>query len=204
MIASAETSGKGLIDTINNIIDLADLDPNNDAESKWSEGKGSLADIYTQVSEIDIRVLCEEVAGAMAKDCIEKNLVVLPSWAKPSLASLSSNTASFSPHSISTTSMSSTAPAWSYSANRSSMEESAQGHASSSDSSSGLSGSMFRLEQKASLELLVAMDEPERGPDQEAHWNFLLNVPVIKRILIQVCFFVLKANGLRDFSEPRD
>ncbi|KAF9573600.1 His Kinase A domain containing protein [Mortierella alpina] len=195
MIASAEASGKGLIDTINNIIDLADLDPDSDTESRRSDkGKGSLADLYTQVSEVDIRVLCEQVAGAMAKDCNDKNLVLLPSWAKPSLASssLSSNTTSFAPNSISSASMNSTAPTWSYSANRSSMEDSAQCNASSSDSSSGLSASMLRLEQKASLELLVAMDEPERGPDQEAHWNFLLNVPVIKRILIQLLENALK------------
>ncbi|KAF9988569.1 His Kinase A domain containing protein [Mortierella antarctica] len=196
MIASAEASGKGLIDTINNIIDLADLDPDNDTENRRSDkGKGSLADLYTQVSEVDIRVLCEQVAGAMAKDCIDKNLVVLPSWAKPSLgsSSLSSNATSFSPNSMSSTSMSSTAQTWSYSANRSSMEESAQGTASSSDSSSGLSSSMFRSEQKVSLELLVAMDEPERDPDQEAaHWNFLLNVSVIKRILIQLLENALK------------
>ncbi|KAF9291415.1 His Kinase A domain containing protein [Mortierella alpina] len=193
MIASAEASGKGLIDTINNIIDLADLDPDNDTESRRSDkGKGSLADLYTQVSEVDIRVLCEQVAGAMAKDCIDKNLVVLPSWAKPSLSSLSSNTTSFSPNSTSSASMNSSAPTWSYTANRSSLEDSAQGNASSSDSSSALSASLFRSEHKASLELLVAMDEPERDPDQEAHWNFLLNVPVIKRILIQLLENALK------------
>ncbi|KAF9967953.1 His Kinase A domain containing protein [Mortierella alpina] len=194
MIASAEASGKGLIDTINNIIDLADLDPDSDTESRRSDkSKGSLADLYTQVSEVDIRVLCEEVAGAMAKDSIDKNVVVLHSWAKPSsLSSRSSNTTSFAHNSISSTSTSSTAPTWLYTANRSSMEESAQGNASSSDSSSGLSASMFRAEQKASLELLVAMDEPERDPEQDAHWNFLLNVPVIKRILIQLLENALK------------
>ena len=197
MIASAEASGKGLIDTINNIIDLADLDPDNDTESRRSDkSKGSLADLYTQVSEVDIRVLCEQVAGAMAKDCIDKNLVVLPSWANRT--SLPSNVTSFSPNSISSTSMSSTAPTWSYSANRSSMEDSAQGDASSTDSSSGLSASMFRSEQKSSLELLVAMDEPEMDPEQEAHWNFLLNVPVIKRILIQVWFICASAQVTKD------
>ncbi|KAI8603639.1 hypothetical protein EDD21DRAFT_301983 [Dissophora ornata] len=111
LIASAEASGKILIDTINNIIDLADLDPDNSADL----------------------------------DCSEP-----------------------------------------------SMEGSANGDASSIDSYETYSSAGLRQEQKIGLELMVAMDEPEKGPDQEAHWNFMLNVPVVKRILTQLLENALK------------
>ncbi|KAG0207525.1 His Kinase A domain containing protein [Mortierella sp. GBA30] len=192
MIASAEASGRSLIDTINNIIDLADLDPDNNIDSKrYERGKGSLADLYTQVSEIDIRDLCEQVAGSMAKACNEKNLVILPSWTKPTLTPLSSTVASSMPTSALGTGITGTAPVQCYSGNRSSMDESVNGEFSSADSS-GISASMFRSERKASLELLVAMDEPDRDPEQDAHWNFMLNLPVIKRILTQLLENALK------------
>ncbi|KAF8933287.1 His Kinase A domain containing protein [Dissophora ornata] len=193
LIASAEASGKILIDTINNIIDLADLDPDNSADLDCSErSQSSIPSLYTQVAEIDIRELCEQVAGTMAKSCIDKNLVVVPSWTKPSLATLLSSASTSAPNPNYGVSMRSTTPIQGHSGNRASMEGSANGDASSIDSYETYSSAGLRQEQKIGLELMVAMDEPEKGPDQEAHWNFMLNVPVVKRILTQLLENALK------------
>ncbi|KAF9361090.1 His Kinase A domain containing protein [Mortierella sp. AD094] len=187
MIASAEASGKGLIDIINNIIDLADLDPDNNANSGDSSNDGRsqtpLPELYTHVAEIDIRDLCEQVAGTMATSCTDKNLVIIPSWTKPSLASLSSSV-STAPTSNSSTSAG--MRIWN------SNQGSSGGDVSSSESQCGFSGTGPYADQKPALELLVAMDEPESDPDQETPWTFMLNIPVTKRILTQLLENALK------------
>ncbi|KAF9093623.1 His Kinase A domain containing protein [Mortierella sp. GBA35] len=132
MLGSAEASGKGLIDTINNIIDLADLDSSNRADVE--QGRKQLSDLFTNISEIDIRELCEQVAGSMTKRCVDKNLVINPSWSQHELAGLSVR----------------------------------------SD------------DQKSSLEVLVATDELERVPGEDIHWNFIINIPMVRRILTQL------------------
>ncbi|KAF8979680.1 His Kinase A domain containing protein [Entomortierella lignicola] len=193
MIASAEASGKGLNDIINNIIDLADIDPENDADSDDSHrSQVSLPKLYTQVAEVDIRELCEQVAGAMAKSCIDKNLVIVPSWTKPSLSSLSS---SFSTAPTSSYNLPTNTRRWSnsqYRSGLSSNDESSNGYLSSPDSQNGFSGAGAHGDQKIALELLVAMDEPESDPDNETPWNFMLNLPIIKRILTQLLENALK------------
>ncbi|KAF9104079.1 His Kinase A domain containing protein [Mortierella sp. AM989] len=189
MIASAEASGKGLIDIINNVIDLADLDPENNADSNNNHnGHKPLPEPFTQVAEIDIRELCEQVAGTMAKSCIDKNLVIVPTWTKPALASISSSvtTQTTAPSSNTSTRTWDSGPC--LSSNRSSIN----GDMSSAESQYGLSGTGAHLDQKIDLELLVAMDEPESDPDQETPWSFMLNLPVIKRILTQLLENALK------------
>lgn len=187
MLGSAEASGKGLIDTINNIIDLADLDPNNQTDVE--RGRKHLSDLFASVSEIDIRELCEEVAGSMAKRCVDKNLVISPSCPSTPLASLSSST-TLKPktgcHST-TTSVSAASGAASV-ARAFSTDDSIRDHLLVDSRAGVTSRKQWSDGHTCSLELLVAMDEPDNTPKDDTHWNFMLNLPVIKRILTQVNF----------------
>lgn len=195
MLGSAEASGKGLIDTINNIIDLADLDPNNQTDVE--RGRKQLSDLFANVSEIDIRELCEEVAGSMAKRCVDKNLVINTSWSPAPLASLSSSISSMpSSHSAAASASASAAGAMARAlsnqalpqAHLASVGDSVRDH-STTDSKAGLTGcNMWPDGHTSSLELLVAMDEPEETPEEDTHWKFMLNLPMVKRILTQVTF----------------
>ncbi|KAI1318010.1 His Kinase A domain containing protein [Mortierella claussenii] len=190
MIASAEASGKGLIDTINNIIDLADLDPDNNSDSEITQRPtSSLPELYTHVAEVDIRDLCEEVAGAMTKSCIDNNLVIIPAWLKSHSGSLTASV--LSSNSCPSTSTRTTA-GLSCIDDRIPLNEPVNGDMSSADSFSDFSHSNGRSDQKAAVELLVAMDEPEKDPEQDTPWSFMLNLPVIKRILTQLLENALK------------
>lgn len=187
MVTSAEASGKSLIDTINNIIDLAKLDPENNINSRNSSESDPAPHLSESLLEdVDIRELCEQVAGTMAKACADKNLVVLPSWTKPSLASLSTSVPS--PASVSASSVHSARsnPVQCSTRGIPSPDESVNGYTSSTDSQHGFTGRRFQTDRKAILELMVAMDEPDKDPDQDTHWNFKLNVPVMTRILTQL------------------
>ncbi|KAF9992970.1 His Kinase A domain containing protein [Entomortierella chlamydospora] len=187
MIATAEAAGKSLIDIINNIIDLADLDPDDNADSNDSGNNGRsrtpLPGLYADLVEIDIRDLCEQVAGTVVKSFVDKNLIIIPSWRKPSLAPLSSSIPTMP---TSSSNVSEGMRIWN------SSQGSLGGDMSLADSLSGFPGSGPHADQKPALELLVAMDEPEPDPDQETPWTFMLNLPVIKRILTQ-----LLENGLK-------
>jgi hypothetical protein len=180
MIAEAEAAGKGLVDIINNIIDLADLDLDNvDSQGK----QGSLPELFPQVEEMDIRELCEEVAGSMARVCSDKNIVVVPTWTKPSLAPLTSAPVSASvPSPIACVAGGLPIPVQSRS--RPALEDSINGNVSSAESQHAFSSAKHTTEHRPTLELLVAMDEPDKDP--ESHWNFMINLPVVKRILTQV------------------
>lgn len=187
MVASAEASGKSLIDTINNIIDLAKLDPENNISSRNSSESDPAPHLSESILEdVDIRELCEQVAGTMAKACADKNLVVLPSWTKPSLASLSTSVPSSAPVSASSMHSAKSNPVQCSTRGIPSPDESVNGYTSSTDSQHGFTGRRFQADRKAILELMVAMDEPDKDPDQDTHWNFKLNVPVMTRILTQV------------------
>ncbi|KAF9362049.1 His Kinase A domain containing protein [Mortierella sp. NVP85] len=176
MVVTAENSGNLLNDTINNIIDLAKLDPDNTTECVKRQGDGSSAPLPVTdgsvMEEMDIRELCQKVAEQMAKACTDKNVVVIPSWTKPSLTSLSS-------------SVSATAAAGASAANFGSIQ-STNGYTSSSESLSSFSARRLRNERKAILELMVALDEPERNPDQDTAWNFVFDVTSMTRILKQL------------------
>lgn len=200
MVASAEASGKSLIDTINNIIDLAKLDPENNISSR--DGS-SVSDPTPHLSEslleeVDIRELCEQVAGTMAKACADKNLVMLPSWTKPSLASLSNSVPTSGSVSAPSIHSSRTNPVQCNTRGIPSPDESVNGYTSSTDSQHGFTGRRFQADRKAVLELMVAMDEPDKDPDQDTHWSFKLNVPVMTRILTQV------SNMNEIYSQQRD
>lgn len=191
MLGSAEASGKGLIDTINNIIDLADLDPNNRTDVE--RGRKQLSDLFASVSEIDIRELCEEVAGSMAKRCVDKNLVINPSWSSAPLASLSSSS-NPSSHSIAATVSASGTMSRALSnqtlpqAHLASVDDSVR-NPSTTDSRAGVAGcNLWSDDHNSLLELIVAMDEPEETPEEDTHWSFMLNLPMVKRILTQVTF----------------
>ncbi|KAG0083847.1 His Kinase A domain containing protein [Podila epicladia] len=188
MVASAEASGKSLIDTINNIIDLAKLDPENNISSRDGSSESDPTPHLSEslLEEVDIRELCEQVAGTMAKACADKNLVVLPSWTKPSLASLSTSVPTSAPVSASSMHSSRTNPVQCNTRGIPSPDESVNGYTSSTDSQHGFTGRRFQADRKAVLELMVAMDEPDKDPDQDTHWNFKLNVPVMTRILTQL------------------
>ncbi|KAG0286789.1 His Kinase A domain containing protein [Linnemannia gamsii] len=185
MLGSAEASGKGLIETINNIIDLADLDPNNQTDVE--HGRKQLSDLFANVSEIDIRELCEEVAESMAKRCIDKNMVISPSRPSTPLASLSVSTISTptpGPH-LAATSVSAALGAAAM-ARVLSTDDSVR-DLLLADSRVGVTGrNQWSDGQTCSLELLVAMDEPENTHKEDIHWNFMLNLPVVKRILTQL------------------
>ncbi|KAG0222634.1 His Kinase A domain containing protein [Mortierella sp. GBA43] len=171
MVSDAEAAGRYLIDTINNIIDLAKLDPDNDTEKDIHGQGSSTQSIETEDSaleDVDIRELCQKVADTQAKAVTDKNTIVVPSWTKPSMSSLSSastigaSTSNFSPI------------------------QSGNGYASSSESLNGFSARKSRAERKAILELMVALDEPERNPDQDTTWSFTMDVKSITRILNQL------------------
>ena len=199
MLGSAEASGKGLIDTINNIIDLADLDPNNRTDVE--RGRQQLSDLFASVSEIDIRELCEEVAGSMAKRCVDKNPVINPSWSPAPPASLSSSIISKpSSHSAAASVSASASGAGAGAVARAfsnqalprahlaSVDDSVR-DPSTTDSREGMAGcNIWSDDHTSSLELLVAMDEPEETPKEDTHWRFMLNLPVVKRILTLVTF----------------
>ncbi|KAF9916278.1 His Kinase A domain containing protein [Lobosporangium transversale] len=188
LIASAEASGKGLIDTINNIIDLADLDPEeNSGFEGASRRSSSLPELYTHVAEVDIRDLCEQVAGSTAKACLDKNIIVTPTWSnKSNSVPLSDSASGSTSHASATaTNTHSTSDSLHVLHNGSLPEEYANSERSSVESQNAFANAGLRSEQKPTLELLVAMDEPEKDPSRETAWNFLLNLPVTKRILTQ-------------------
>ncbi|CAO3568169.1 unnamed protein product [Mortierella alpina] len=179
MVYSAEASGKSLIDTINNIIDLAKLDPDNNMDAQNIRGdRASTPSPEAEepaMEEIDIRELCERVAESMAKACTDKNLIMIPSWTKPSLSSLSSSVPSSTPVSNPTQSRGIPSP-----------EDSVNGYNSSNESQCGFTSRKFPSDRKPVLELMVAMDEPERDPDQDTMWNFVLELKTVTRILTQL------------------
>ncbi|KAG9071933.1 His Kinase A domain containing protein [Linnemannia hyalina] len=193
MLRSAEASGDSLIDTINNIIDLTDLDPNNLTDVEII--RKQLSDLVESVSEIDIRELCEEVAGSMAKRCVDKDLVINPSWSPAPHASLFSSIISMpSLHSaaasISGSGAGSTARAFSnLTLPRAYLAPVGDSVAdpSTTDSRAGVAGcNIWSDDHTSSLELLVAMDEPEETPEEDTHWKFMLNLPIVTRILTQL------------------
>ncbi|KAF9573726.1 His Kinase A domain containing protein [Mortierella alpina] len=179
MVYSAEASGKSLIDTINNIIDLAKLDPDNNMDAQNIHGdRASTPSPEAEepvMEEIDIRELCERVAESMAKACTDKNLIMIPSWTKPSLTSLSSSVPSSTPGSNPTQLRGIPSP-----------EDSVNGYHSSSESQNGFTSRKFPSDRKPILELMVAMDEPERDPDQDTLWSFVLELKTVTRILTQL------------------
>ncbi|KAG0056148.1 His Kinase A domain containing protein [Gryganskiella cystojenkinii] len=186
MVNSAEASGKSLIDTINNIIDLAKLDPDNSMDPRNFHGSTTTApqqnDDDIVLDEIDIRELCEKVAESMAKACTNKNIVVIPSWTKPSLSSLSS--------AASTAGASGTASSHPNSRMSAATVKGNLGSVSSTEemaeSPIGIATHKLPMERKPILELMVAMDEPDKDPDQDTHWNFLVDVSIVTRILSQL------------------
>ncbi|KAF9130758.1 His Kinase A domain containing protein [Mortierella sp. GBA39] len=183
MLGSAEAFGDSLIDTINNIIDLTDLDPNNQTDVEI--GRNLLSDLVESVSEIDIRELCEEVAGSMAKRCVDKDLVINPSWSPAPHASLSSIVSMPSLHSAVATARAfsnQTLPR----AYLAPVGDSV-GDPSTTDSRAGVAGcNIWSDDRTSSLELIVAMDEPEGTPEEDTHWKFMLNLPIVTRILTQL------------------
>ncbi|GJJ78662.1 hypothetical protein EMPS_11021 [Entomortierella parvispora] len=186
MVNAAEASGKSLIDTINNIIDLAKLDPDNSMDPPNFHGAASAVpqeeDDDIVLEEVDIRDLCEKVSESMAKACTNKNIVMMPSWTKPSLSSLSSSASTSS----STPGSASSLPNTRMNAIKGNMAGHSSAEDSPTDSGNGLAAQKLALERKPVLELMVAMDEPDRDPDQDTHWNFLLDVNLVTRILSQL------------------
>ncbi|KAG0281468.1 His Kinase A domain containing protein [Linnemannia exigua] len=178
MLGSAEASGKGLIDTINNIIDLADLDANNRTHAE--QGRRQLSDLFANDTEVDIRGLCEEVAGSMAKRCVDKTLVISTSWSQSPMASLSSSTPGTAMGRAFSNQVRSP------SAHRASMEDSGRDCSSTASRAETVGLNLWPDDHKSSLELLVAMDEPDNTPEEDIHWNFMLNIPMVKRILTQL------------------
>ncbi|KAK3845133.1 MAG: hypothetical protein J3R72DRAFT_364949 [Linnemannia gamsii] len=122
MVYSAEASGKSLIDTINNIIDLANLDPDNNTDTQTIHGNRAATPSPESdeplMEEIDIRDL------------------------------------------------------------------------------------KLRSDRKPVLELMVAMDEPERDPDHDTLWSFTLDIKTITRILTQLVENAIKftATGFVELS----
>ncbi|KAF8926516.1 His Kinase A domain containing protein, partial [Dissophora ornata] len=171
MISSAEASGKNLIDTINNIIDLAKLDPDNDMEAEHIHSESTSTPSpeveVPDMEDVDIRDLCQTVADSMAKACTDKNVVVVPSWSKPSLSSLSSSSSNSATGSTTNVSI-------------------PNGYATSIDSLSSFTARKFRSTRRTVLELMVAMDEPEKDPDLDTQWNFSMDVKSMTRILTQL------------------
>ncbi|KAF9910322.1 His Kinase A domain containing protein [Linnemannia zychae] len=182
MLGSAEASGKGLINTINNIIDLADLDPNNHTDV--ARGRKQLSDLFANVSEVDIRGLCEEVAASMAKRCVGKSLIINSSWPKSTMTSLSSSAPSTSAGAVMERALSNqTLPLL---VRHASEEEPAYDYSLVESLAEVTGSSLWADDHKPSLELLVAVDEPEETPEDDIHWNFMLNLPMVKRILTQL------------------
>ncbi|KAG0277213.1 hypothetical protein BGZ96_002953, partial [Linnemannia gamsii] len=166
MVYTAEASGKSLIDTINNIIDLANLDPDNKTDAATIHGNRSATPSPESddpvMEDIDIRELCEKVAESMAKACTEKNLVVVPSWTTPSLSSLTASAPNFAPNSASgiTLMRNNSMPSGGRSNPKS--DDATHGSTSPAEAHGGFSSRKLRSDRKPVLELMVAMDEPER------------------------------------------
>ncbi|KAF9922152.1 His Kinase A domain containing protein [Linnemannia zychae] len=187
MLGSAEASGKGLIDMINNIIDLADLDSNS--RTNIEQSRKQLSDLFASVTEIDIRVLSEEIATFMAKQYSDKNLVINHSWLAPSQSPLRSPSLGC----VSEFKSKSTDPDGSITVNAtidsttSDALPSTKRDISQSELHARLAASNLRLDDpKSSLEIIVAIDETEKVSGKDIHWNFMLNLPIIRRILIQL------------------
>ncbi|KAF9194920.1 His Kinase A domain containing protein [Haplosporangium sp. Z 11] len=186
MVASAEASGKNLIDTINNIIDLAKLDPDSQNINGDRSSTPSPEEEEPLLEEVDIRELCERVAESMANTCTDKNLVVMPSWTKPSLSSLSSSVPVPSPVSASSIPAPRSIPVQCSNRIIPLSDEAINGYASSADSQSVFPLRKLRPDSKAVLELMVAVDEPENDPQQDTSWSFVLELKTITRILTQL------------------
>ncbi|KAG0243971.1 His Kinase A domain containing protein [Actinomortierella wolfii] len=185
MVASAEVSGRSLIDIINNIIDLAKLDPDNTADFRTigPASARSRSSSYltrdTSLEEVDIRDLCEQVASSKAKAVVDKNIIVSPSWTKPSIPSLAQ--AATSP------SAATSAPiTCNTHRNPPTPDNSRSGYTSSAESANGFTHQRHSWEKKPSLELLVALSEQDGEADDDVDWCFMLDVPVVKRILNQL------------------
>ncbi|KAG0270822.1 His Kinase A domain containing protein [Linnemannia exigua] len=205
MVYSAEASGKSLIDTINNIIDLANLDPDNNTDTQTIHGNRAATPSPESdeplMEEMDIRELCERVAESMAKACTDKNLVVIPSWTKPSLSSLTSSAPNSAPSSATgiTVMRTNSMPSGGRSI---STPDDANGSTSPAEVHGGFSSRKLRSDRKPVLELMVAMDEPERDPDHDALWSFALDIRTITRILTQLVENAIKftATGFVELS----
>ncbi|KAF9125324.1 His Kinase A domain containing protein [Mortierella sp. 14UC] len=190
MVYSAEASGKSLIDTINNIIDLANLDPDNNTDTQTIHGNRAATPSPESdepvMEEIDIRELCERVAESMAKACTDKNLVVIPSWTKPSLSSLTSSAPNSAPNSATGITVMRTNSMPSSSRSIPVSDDATNGSTSPAETNGGFSSRKLRSDRKPVLELMVAMDEPERDPDHDTLWSFALDIKTITRILTQL------------------
>ncbi|KAF9117045.1 His Kinase A domain containing protein [Mortierella sp. AM989] len=190
MVSSAEASGKTLIDTINNIIDLAKLDPDNDMEAQNIHGELTMTTSpeaeETIMEDIDIRDLCQKVAETLAKACTEKNIVVVPSWTKPSLSSLSSSSSNSAMGSTTNIISSNAELTQAIKEDLILSEDSINMYPSSTESLSDFTARKLRSERRTVLELIVAMDEPEKDIEQETIWNFSLDVKSMTRILTQL------------------
>ncbi|KAF8966007.1 His Kinase A domain containing protein, partial [Entomortierella lignicola] len=191
LITDAETAGKTLNDTISNIIDLAILDPDNGMEAGNIHNERSASNPpkveETTLEEVDIRELCQNIAESLAKACTEKNVMLIPSWAKPPLSSLSSSTSNSGMSPIMKIPSNAELDILSKK-DHSSLEDPINECPSSTESLGTFTARKFRSERKrrSVLELIVAIDEPERDPDQDTFWSFTLDVKSITRILTQV------------------
>ncbi|KAG0059422.1 His Kinase A domain containing protein [Linnemannia elongata] len=206
MVYSAEASGKSLIDTINNIIDLANLDPDNNTDSQTIHGNRSATPSPESdepvMEEIDIRELCEKVAESMAKACTDKNLIVIPSWTKPSLSSLTSSAPNSAPNSASGITLMRNNSMPTGGRSNPVTDDAANGSTSPAEAHGGFSSRKLRSDRKPVLELMVAMDEPERDPDHDTLWSFALDIKTITRILTQLVENAIKftATGFVELS----
>ncbi|KAF9920854.1 His Kinase A domain containing protein [Linnemannia zychae] len=206
MVYSAEASGKSLIDSINNIIDLANLDPDSNTSTKAIHGNRATTPSPENdepvMEEVDIRDLCEKVAESMAKACTDKNLIVIPSWTKPSLSSLSTPTSSSVPTSATGVTVMRTNSMPASGRGMSVSDDAANGSTSPAETHSGFSSRKLRSDRKPVIELMVAMDEPERDPDHDTLWNFSLDTKTITRILTQLVENAIKftATGFVELS----
>ncbi|KAF9546911.1 His Kinase A domain containing protein [Mortierella hygrophila] len=206
MVYSAEASGKSLIDTINNIIDLANLDPDNNTDSQTIHGNRSATPSPESdepaMEEIDIRELCEKVAESMAKACTDKNLVVIPSWTKPSLSSLTGSAPNSAPNSASGITLMRNNSIPTSGRSNPVTDDAANGSTSPAEAHGGFSSRKLRSDRKPVLELMVAMDEPERDLDHDTLWSFALDIKTITRILTQLVENAIKftATGFVELS----
>ncbi|KAG9068090.1 His Kinase A domain containing protein [Linnemannia hyalina] len=206
MVYSAEASGKSLIDTINNIIDLANLDPDNNTDSQTIHGNRSATPSPESdepaMEEIDIRELCEKVAESMAKACTDKNLVVIPSWTKPSLSSLTGSAPNSAPNSASGITLMRNNSIPTSGRSNPITDDAVNGSTSPAEAHGGFSSRKLRSDRKPVLELMVAMDEPERDPDHDTLWSFALDIKTITRILTQLVENAIKftATGFVELS----
>ncbi|KAF9427734.1 His Kinase A domain containing protein, partial [Entomortierella beljakovae] len=181
MVAAAEHSGKTLMNTLNNIIDLAKLDPDNEMDLQNTDRRSTTPSFdveETEMEEVDIRDLCQKVSESLASSVTDKNIAIVPSWTRTTFSPLSSSTSN---------------SAMVSSANISFGDDSDQlsGRTSTSRGSFeeyelSIGDRIVASERKTILELMVAMDEPERDPDQDIFWSFNMDVKSISRILVQL------------------